>query len=113
MAKETIIYKLIFYVPESHLEVVKQSLFQAGAGQYNNYDQCCWQVLGEGQYRPLADSQPYKGKEYVLEKVAEYKVEMICAAHCISNVLQSLLANHPYEEPAYEVFRILTLDDFC
>ena len=96
-------YKLSFYVPESHLETVKAALFAKGAGHYNAYDQCCWQVRGEGQFRPLADSRPYSGKIRQLEKVDEYKVEMICIDAVIKEVVQTLLSVHPYEEPAFDV----------
>jgi hypothetical protein len=106
------IYKLSFYVPESHLEPVKNALFAKGAGHYNAYDQCCWQVRGEGQFRSLADSRPYLGETGRLEKVAEYKVEMICNDAAIKEVVQTLLSTHPYEEPAYEIYKILTVEDF-
>ncbi|MCX7098065.1 MAG: NGG1p interacting factor NIF3 [Methylococcales bacterium] len=105
-------YKLCFYVPETHLEPIKTALFAAGAGHYQAYDQCCWQVRGVGQFRPLANSQPYIGKPQQLEKVDEYKVEMLCRATVIKAVVQTLLKAHPYEEPAYEVYKILTLEDF-
>ena len=104
-------YKLSFYVPESHLEPVKNALFAKGAGRYKAYDQCCWQVLGLGQFRPLAHSLPYLGKLHQLQKLAEYKVEMICIDAAIKEVVQTLLDVHPYEEPAYEIYKILTLDD--
>lgn len=52
-------YKLCFYVPESHLDVVKQAVFAAGGGRIGAYDSCCWQSLGQGQFRPLDGSQPY------------------------------------------------------
>ncbi|WP_411727200.1 NGG1p interacting factor NIF3 [Methyloglobulus sp.] len=104
-------YKLSFYVPESHLEAVKNALFAKSAGRYKAYDRCCWQVLGVGQFRPLADSQPYFGKVNQLEKLAEYKVEMICNDAVIKEIVQTLLSVHPYEEPAYEVYKILTAED--
>jgi hypothetical protein len=104
-------YKLSFYVPESHLEQIKDALFAKGAGHYKAYDQCCWQVRGEGQFRPLADSQPYSGKILQLENVSEFKVEMICSGAVIKEAVQTLLSVHPYEEPAYGVVKILTLDD--
>ncbi len=104
-------YKLCCYVPASHLESVKQALFGAGAGKYENYDRCCWQVRGEGQFRPLSGSQPFLGESGNLETVEEYKVEMICQQHLIKPVLQALQAAHPYEEPAYDVTQIVTLAD--
>jgi hypothetical protein len=105
-------FKLSFYVPESHLEAIKNALFAKGAGRYKAYDQCCWQVQGEGQFRPLANSQPFLGQLYQLEKVPEYKVEMLCDDTVIREVVQTLLNVHPYEEAAYEVYRILTVEDW-
>lgn len=105
-------YQLVFYVPESHLEVVKKALFEAGAGQIGDYQHCAWQSLGTGQFMPLAGSRPYIGAINQVETVAEYKVEMVCEQQCIKAVLQTLLAAHPYQTPAYGVFEIKTLADF-
>lgn len=99
-------YKICFFVPESHLEVVKEALFVAGAGRVGNYDRCSWQCLGEGQFRPLAGSQPTLGQQGVVERVAEYKVELVCSSEDIQAAVAALKTNHPYEEPAYEVLKI-------
>lgn len=104
-------YKLSFYVPKSHLEPVKNALFAKGAGHYKAYDQCCWQVPGEGQFRPLANSQPFCGTIGRLEQIVEYKVEMICSDALIKTVVETLLNVHPYQEPAYDIYKIMTLED--
>ena len=98
--------KLTVYIPESHLEVVKDALFSAGAGKYNNYDRCCWQVLGEGQFRPLEESKPFLGEQGKEEHVSEYRVEMICRDEYLSAVKAALKKSHPYEEPAYDFVKI-------
>ncbi len=103
--------KLSFYVPESHLESVKAAIFDSGAGAYGAYDQCCWQVLGEGQFRPLAGSHPFIGHTGQLEKVPEYKVEVICTDAVIKAVVSALVLAHPYEEPAYDICKTLSLED--
>jgi hypothetical protein len=105
-------YKLVFFVPESHKEMVKQAVFAKGAGRYDSYDCCSWETLGNGQFKPLSGSQPFIGEQDKIEIVAEFRVEMICAAENIKTVLQALIDSHPYETPAYEVWSIKTLDDF-
>ena len=105
-------YKLVFYVPTTHIEQVKDALFEAGAGQYNDYDRCAWQTLGQGQFRPLANSRPFLGKTGQLETVPEYKVEMICIDERIKPALAALLAAHPYQQPAYAAYKIQSADDF-
>ena len=100
------VFKLSFFVPESHVEIVKSALFQIGVGRYQNYDSCCWQTLGEGQFRPLRGSNPYIGMAGEIEKVPEYKVETVCSGELLESALSVLRENHPYEEPSFEYFEI-------
>ncbi len=101
-------YKLCFYVPESHLEAVKYAVFAAGAGRIGDYDSCCWQVAGNGQFRPLEGSEPYLGQQGSVEQVPEYRVEMVCESQHIKAVVAALLDAHPYEEPAWDVIALVT-----
>ncbi len=99
-------HKIIYYVPESHLEITKAALFSAGAGQFKNYDQCCWQILGQGQFRPLDNSQPFVGESNQLTQIAEYRVELICEDDKLQQAIKALREAHPYEEPAVDVWRL-------
>src|SRR5690625_8022661 len=102
-------YKLVVYVPESHLEAVKSALFSAGAGRMGDYDSCAWQVLGQGQFRPLEGSQPYLGQQGKVEYVPEYRVELVWAGECIYDALSALRRAPPYEARAYDVWRLMDL----
>ncbi|WP_434699574.1 NGG1p interacting factor NIF3 [Pseudomonas sp. D1-1] len=102
-------YKLCFFVPASHVEVVKSAVFAAGGGRIGAYDHCAWQVLGLGQFRPLDGSQPFIGEAGHVEQVEEWKVELVVADGLIRPVVEALKQSHPYETPAYEVWR---LEDF-
>ena len=99
-------FKLTVYIPDAYLESVKQALFAAGAGCYEGYDCCCWQVRGTGQFRPLAGSSPFVGTVGALEAVEEWRVEMICPEARLSDIKTALVAAHPYEVPAYDFIRI-------
>lgn len=99
-------YKLCFYVPESHLEAVKEAVFAAGAGRIGDYDSCCWQVRGEGQFRPLTGSEPYLGSEGQLERVDEVRVELLCDQQSIRPAIAALYRAHPYEEPAWNAVEL-------
>jgi len=102
-------YKLCVYVPENSVEKVKQALFDAGAGQIGNYDSCCWQTTGTGQFRPLKNSNPSIGTLNEIEHVAEIKIELICANDLIKQAIQALTDSHPYEEPAFDVWELTEL----
>lgn len=99
-------FKICFFVPESHVEAVKHAMFDAGAGRYENYDCCAWQTLGTGQFRPLEGSTPFLGDKGTIEIVAEYKVEMLCAEDCLDEVIAAMTHAHPYEVPAYEAWPV-------
>lgn len=103
--------KLCVYVPVSHLDTVKAALFAAGAGRIGDYGDCCWQVLGEGQFRPLEGSDPYLGRAGELENVAEYRVEMLCPDAVVEDVLAALNEAHPYEEPAWDLSAVRAAGD--
>lgn len=96
------IYKLAVYVPQNFLEKVKSALFLAGAGTQGNYQECCWQVLGTGEFKPIEGSVPYIGEKDRLEKVAEWRLEILVDESKASDVKAALLESHPYEEPAFE-----------
>lgn len=97
-------YKLSFFVPEDHLEDVKTAVFATGAGRIGDYNHCCWQVLGQGQFRPLKGSNPFIGNQGDLETVSEWKVELVCEDQLITAAVSALKRAHPYEEPAYDVW---------
>jgi len=99
-------YKLIVFVPETALEKVKQALFTKGAGKDDKYSHCCWQTLGQMQFKPLAESEPVFGKIGEITTTKEYRVEMICQESLLKEVIAELLRVHPYERPAYEVYRL-------
>lgn len=99
-------YKLTFYVPESHLERVKNHLFAHGAGKVGAYDCCCWQTKGIGQFRPLAGSQPFSGEINQIEKETEWLVEMVCDASLIQTLITELKKVHPYETPAFQYWKV-------
>lgn len=102
-------YKLVFFVPETHVETVKTAIFATGAGRIGDYDSCSWQTLGQGQFRPLEGSQPFLGQKGQVERVSEYRVELVCADQLIERALAALRDAHPYEEPAYDVWRLADL----
>lgn len=99
-------YKLVYFVPANHLETVKNALFAIGLGKSDHYEHCCWQVLGEMQYKPLPGSNPAVGGINQLQVSAEYRVEMICPEALLELAVSTLKKVHPYEIPAYEFYKL-------
>ncbi len=99
-------YKFIFFVPDSHVEIVKEAVFNAGGGKIGEYSHCAWQVLGQGQFKPLPGSNPYSGIIDELKTVSEWRVELVVETTLIQDAVKAMKSAHPYEVPAYEVIKI-------
>ena len=98
-----------FYVPVEHAEKVKTAMFEAGGGKIGNYDRVCFEIEGLGQFRPLAGSRPFIGKESEIERLKELKIEMVCEDELATAVVAAMKSAHPYETPAYYVIKMLGL----
>ncbi len=98
--------KLSVFVPVSHAEEVREALGEAGAGHIGNYSHCSFSVEGEGRFLPLEGTDPYIGKKGQLEKVEEIRVETVYPISAERRVLNALFKAHPYEEVAYDVYKL-------
>jgi hypothetical protein len=94
-------FQVIVFVPETHKDKVKAAMFSAGAGKWGNYDSCCFEHPGVGQFRPLSESRPFIGTQGEIEFVQEVRIEMICEEAFYPEVVGAIKSSHPYETPAY------------
>ena len=99
-------YKLNYYVPVNAKEKTKEALFSIGVGMFDNYENCSFETLGKGQFKPVGNANPAIGSLDTLEVLDEYKIEMICKDSLIELAIKTLKDAHPYEEVAYEVFKM-------
>jgi len=99
-------FKIIVFVPQSHIDSVKNALFKSGAGKLGNYDCCSFETKGTGQFRPLPGSKPFLGIEDKVEIVAEIKLEMVCSEKHIKDAIRALKKSHPYEEVAFDIIKL-------
>ncbi len=100
-------YQISVYIPESSLEIVKNTMFKAGAGVLGNYEMCSWQTKGKGQFKPVSLAKPTIGKLNNLTTVTEYKLELLCSKSSLKNTIIAMKKSHPYEEVAYTVLEII------
>jgi hypothetical protein len=100
-------FHISFYVPLDHKEKVKEAMFAAGAGRIGNYAECCFEVRGIGQFRPLSGSRPFVGKDGEVEFVTEVKIELVCEKESLEASIDALKKSHPYETPAYYVIEMV------
>jgi dinuclear metal center YbgI/SA1388 family protein len=106
--------KLVAFIPESHVEQVADAVFEAGAGhiggggQKAKYTRCSFRHPGTGTFQGDESSNPAVGTAGIYEKVPEIRFETILPAHLAGEIINALRQAHPYEEPAFDLLRMVT-----
>ena len=100
------IKKLTTYVPIQQANSLKEALFAAGAGQIGNYSNCSFSVEGTGTYTPGEKSNPTIGEIGLPHSEAEVQLHITFEKAKERTIINTLLAEHPYEEVAYEVYTL-------
>ena len=98
-------YKIVVFIPHDSMNAVAGAIHDAGAGRIGNYSHCSFTTDGLGMFMPLEGSNPAIGKKGKLQGVNEYRFESIVPAGKIEAVVEAMRDAHPYEEPAFDVFR--------
>jgi dinuclear metal center YbgI/SA1388 family protein len=102
--KENFIQKLVTYtIPENH-QKLRNALFDAGAGNIGNYENCSFNTQGIGSYQGNENSNPEIGERGEFVENTEIKIEVTFEKHLQSKILKVLFSNHVYEEVAYEIY---------
>ncbi|MCW3788262.1 Nif3-like dinuclear metal center hexameric protein [Plebeiibacterium sediminum] len=96
--------KLVTFVPDDHAEVVRNAIFNAGAGHIGNYDSCSFNATGEGTFRANEGANPFVGEVGELHIEKEIRVETIFPSYLKGKVVNALIQSHPYEEVAYDIY---------
>jgi dinuclear metal center YbgI/SA1388 family protein len=95
--------KLTTFVPSEKTSEVRKALFEAGGGSIGNYDNCSFNIKGEGSFKPNEEANPVIGKRGEVHLEEETQIGLIYPVHLEKKILQALFTSHPYEEVAYEV----------
>jgi dinuclear metal center YbgI/SA1388 family protein len=98
--------KIVAFVPETHAETLRKALFKAGAGHIGNYKSCSFNVEGFGAFLPEENTHPFVGTPGFLHTEREIRIETIFPAFRKTAIIQALLAVHPYEEPAFDIYAL-------
>jgi hypothetical protein len=100
--------KLVVFVPREALDTVRSALFDAGAGRIGDYERCSWYAAGTGTFLGGAATDPAVGRSGVEQRVAELRLETVFPAERHDEVVAALRAAHPYEEPAFDVYELVS-----
>jgi len=96
--------KIVTYVPLNFVDKLTFEMSFAGGGRIGNYDMCSFRMKGLGTYLPGNKTNPFKGNKGKLSFEEEVRLEIETGVNDVDKVIDALLANHPYEEVAYEIY---------
>ena len=100
--------KLVVFVPAVALDAVRDAVFAAGAGRIGVYERCSWYTEGTGTFLGGEGTDPAIGRVGVEERVAELRLETVFPADRHDDIVSALRAAHPYEEPAFDVYELVS-----
>lgn len=99
--------KFVVFVPETHADLVRKVLGEAGAGIVGDYKYCSFSIKGTGRYIPLPSAHPYIGTAGKLEEVVEERIETVCYKKDLEKIIAAVRKVHPYEEIAFDVYPLV------
>lgn len=98
------LFKIVVFVPESHIDIVRDAMGKAGAGKIGNYTFCSFSSKGIGRFKPGEGAHPAIGKVGDLEEVAEERIEAVCEQDNLKKIVDEIKKVHPYEEVALDIY---------
>ncbi len=101
-----VLKKLVTFCPVKHADTLRAGLFEAGAGHIGNYDSCSYNTEGYGTFRAGNTANPFVGKAHELHVESEIRIETMFPSYLEKAVIGALMAHHPYEEVAYDIYRL-------
>ena len=104
--KKKLLSKIVTYCPTNSAENVRTAMFNAGAGSIGDYSECSFNTEGVGTFKGNENSNPAIGEVGKLHHENEVRIETVVPSHIINNVVSKMIAAHPYEEVAYDVFEL-------
>lgn len=102
------IVKIVTFVPETHADIVREAIGNAGGGHIGNYTHCSFSVKGVGRFKPGEGTHPAIGAVGRLESVQEEKIEFVCDRRLAKKVMEEIRNIHPYEEVPFDIYPLIS-----
>jgi dinuclear metal center YbgI/SA1388 family protein len=98
--------KLVIFIPSGYEEKITQALDDTEAGRIGSYRLCTFKSRGEGTFIPEKGSHPFMGEIDRIQRVSEWRLEVLTRRVHTHDVIEKIRQVHPYEEMAYDVYPI-------
>ncbi len=97
-------YKVVVFVPNKDADRLAESIFDSGGGIIGDYSKCSFMISGTGTFEGSENTNPTVGQRQKFEKAEEIRLEILTDKWKLSKVVESIQKNHPYEEPAFDIY---------
>lgn len=97
------LYTLSFYTPLAEADRVRTAVLNEGGGHIGGYSHCSFNTGGKGTFQAHPGTQPYVGEIGKIHEEQEVKTELTVPQYLLDQSIRTLLAVHPYEEPAWNI----------
>ncbi len=104
--------KIAVFLPAGAVEEVAAAMAGAGGGVIGSYTGCSFRTEGTGAFTAPIDAAPAAGERGSANRERETRLEMIVPAGRRDVVIAALVASHPYEEPAFDVYDVVANTGF-
>lgn len=102
-------YKIIVFAPRADVARLREVLSkEVGCGVIGDYEQCSYELEGQGTFRGNEKTNPAVGRAGQFETVDEVRFEMTCPAGCLGKAGELIRKYHSYEEPAWDAYSLAT-----
>jgi len=98
--------KIVTFVPPDRADDVAAAMAASGAGDIGNYTACSFRSEGTGSFLAGPGTAPMAGEVGAFNSELEIRLEMVAPAGLADLVVAALVAAHPYEEPAFDVYGV-------
>lgn len=98
--------KVVAFAPEDSVEYLVAAMTEAGAGRIGNYERCFFRAGGTGSFTAAPGASPVVGGAGKTTTAPETRVEILAPKSVQGEVIAALVAAHPYEEPAFDVYDV-------
>jgi hypothetical protein len=103
-------HKLVWFVPREALDATRDAVFAAGAGRIGDYTRCSWYTAGTGTFLGGEGTEPAIGEPGRERRATELRVETVVPADRVREVVAALVAAHPYEEVAFDLYPLVEFE---
>lgn len=98
--------KLVIFIPLGYEEKIMPVLDEMEAGRIGSYRLCTFKSRGEGTFKAEAGSHPFLGEIDEMERVSEWRLEVLIPRANAQELVEKIRRAHPYEEMAYDIYPV-------